>query len=154
MVLSGPFDYLEDAVKKVNKAARESGRSGNEIEKVAWLPTIPTFKGGAEKLAKRVVALVVADMPQPVIDMLDVDKHRVEQIQKAVSESGPSAGVPYVNQEIQEMFSISGGLEHMIDGFEALAKMGMTEVLLGPPFSGDWRGAMTELFREIHERRL
>ncbi|MFW9800558.1 MAG: hypothetical protein ACFFD9_08985, partial [Candidatus Thorarchaeota archaeon] len=84
----------------------------------------------------------------------EVDRHRVEKIRKAVSESGPSAGAPYVNQEIKDMFSISGELEHMVDGFETLAKMGMTEVLLGPPFSGDWRGAMTEVFREIHERRL
>ncbi|MFQ5834247.1 MAG: LLM class flavin-dependent oxidoreductase [Candidatus Thorarchaeota archaeon] len=154
VVLSGPFDYLDDAVKKVNKAAQASGRSGKEIEKVAWLPTIPTLKGGDETLAKRVVALVVADMPKPVIDMLEVDKHRIEKIQNTVAKAGPSAGVPYVNQELLDMFSISGEIEQIVDGFERLGKIGMTEVLLGPPFSGNWRGAITEVFREVHERRL
>ncbi|MFQ5834251.1 MAG: LLM class flavin-dependent oxidoreductase [Candidatus Thorarchaeota archaeon] len=152
VVLSGPFDYLDDAVKRVNKAAQASGRSGKEIEKVAWLPTIPMMKGGDEKLAKRVIALVVADMPQPVIDMLDVDKERVEHIREAVTHSGPSAGIPFVNQEILNMFSISGEIEHMVNRFETLAKKGMTEVVLGPPFSGVWREAMREIFQEVGRR--
>jgi hypothetical protein len=41
----------------------------------------------------------------------------------------------------------------MVDRFETLAKMGLTEVVLGPPFSGNWRGAMTEIFQEIERRQ-
>jgi alkanesulfonate monooxygenase SsuD/methylene tetrahydromethanopterin reductase-like flavin-dependent oxidoreductase (luciferase family) len=152
-VLSGPIDYLEDAVKRINKSAEETGRKADEIEKVAWLPTIPTFKGGKESLAKRVVALVVADMPQQVIDILDVDKERVDKLSTAVAESGPDAGIPHVDQELIDMFSISGSKEHMVDRFELLAKIGLTEAVLGPPFSGDWRAAMTEIFGEIKCRK-
>jgi 5,10-methylenetetrahydromethanopterin reductase len=152
-VLSGPIDYLKDAVKRINKSAEEMGRKADEIEKVAWLPTIPTFKGGKESLAKRVVALVVADMPQQVIDILDVDKERVEELRNAVAESGPDAGIPHVDQELIDMFSISGNKEHMVDRFELLAEIGLTEAILGPPFSGDWRAAMTEIFSEIGSRK-
>jgi len=153
VILSGPFDYLKDAIKRVDKAAENSGRSAKAIEKVAWLPTIPSFEGSDEGLAKRVVALVVADMPLQVVDMLDVDKQRVTQIREAVAKSGPSDGIPFVNQEIIDMFSISGEIEYMVDRFETLAKMGLTEVVLGPPFSGNWRGAMTEVFQEIERRQ-
>jgi len=153
VILSGPFDYLKDAVKKLNKAAEDSGRSPKDIEKVAWLPTIPSFEGSDEGLARRVVALVVADMPSQVIDLLDVDKQRVTRIREAVAKSGPSAGSPFVNQEITDMFSISGEIEYMVDRFEVLAKMGLTEVVLGPPFSGNWRGAMSEVFQEIKKRQ-
>jgi alkanesulfonate monooxygenase SsuD/methylene tetrahydromethanopterin reductase-like flavin-dependent oxidoreductase (luciferase family) len=152
-VLSGPIDYLKDAVKRINKSAEEMGRKADEIEKVAWLPTIPTFKGGKESLAKRVVALVVADMPQQVIDILDVDKERVDKLRTAVAESGPDAGIPHVDQELIDMFSISGNKEHMVDRFELLAEIGLTEAVLGPPFSGDWRAAMTEIFSEIGNRK-
>jgi len=152
VILSGPFVYLEDAIRRVNRAAEGSGRKESDVEKVAWLPTIPTFEGSDDELARRVVALVVADTPQQVIDMLDVDKERVAQIREAVTDAGPSAGIPLVNQEILNMFSISGEVEYMVDRFEALAKMGMTEVVLGPPFSGDWRGAVTEIFKEIRKR--
>jgi 5,10-methylenetetrahydromethanopterin reductase len=153
VILSGPFDYLKDAVKRVDRAAENSGRCAKDIEKVAWLPTIPSFEGSNEGLAKRVVALVVADMPLQVVDMLDVDKQRVTQIREAVAKYGPSAGIPFVNQEIIDMFSISGEIEYMVDRFEALTKMGLTEVVLGPPFSGNWRGAMTEVFQEIRRRQ-
>ncbi|MFX1271844.1 MAG: LLM class flavin-dependent oxidoreductase [Promethearchaeota archaeon] len=152
-VLSGPIDYLKDAVKRINSSAKNSGREDPDIEKVAWLPTIPTFKGGKEALAKRVVALVIADMPQSVLDLLDVDQERVERLRIAVSKSGPDAGIPYVNQELIDMFAISGSREHMVDRFELLAEIGLTEVVLGPPFSGDWRGAMTEIFEEIRNRK-
>ncbi|UCH04355.1 MAG: LLM class flavin-dependent oxidoreductase [Candidatus Thorarchaeota archaeon] len=153
VILSGPFDYLKDAVRRVDKAAENSGRSAKDIEKVAWLPTIPSFEGSDEGLAKRVVALVVADMPLQVVDMLDVDTQRVTQIREAVAKSGPSAGIPFVNQEIIDMFSISGEIAYMVDRFETLARMGLTEVVLGPPFSGNWRGTMTEVFQEIKRRR-
>jgi alkanesulfonate monooxygenase SsuD/methylene tetrahydromethanopterin reductase-like flavin-dependent oxidoreductase (luciferase family) len=52
-----------------------------------------------------------------------------------------------------DMFSISGDKEHMVDRFEELSKIGATEVVLGPPFTGDWRGAMEEIFEEIQRRR-
>ncbi len=152
-VLSGPIDYLKDAVSRINASAENSGRKGEDIEKVAWLPTIPTFKGGKESLAKRVVALVIADMPQPVLDLLDVDQERVDRLRLAVSKSGPKAGIPYVNQELIDMFAISGSREHMVDRFELLAKIGLTEVVLGPPFSGKWREATEEIFEEIVSRR-
>jgi 5,10-methylenetetrahydromethanopterin reductase len=152
-ILSGPIDYLKDAVKRINSSAKNSGRKGSDIEKVAWLPTIPTFKGGKEDLAKRVVALVIADMPQPVLDLLDVDQERVDRLRSAVSKSGPDAGIPYVNQELVDMFAISGSKEHMLDRFELLAEIGLSEVVLGPPFSGDWREAMTEIFEEMRNQR-
>ncbi|MFW9965914.1 MAG: LLM class flavin-dependent oxidoreductase [Candidatus Thorarchaeota archaeon] len=152
-VLSGPIDYLRDAVKRINRSAKDSGRKGKNIEKIAWLPTIPTFKGGKENLAKRVVALVVADMPQQVIDMLDVDKARVDKLRAAVAKAGPDEGIPYVDQELIDMFSISGSKEHMADRFDLLAQLGLTEVVLGPPFSGNWREATEEIFKEISSRR-
>ena len=68
-----------------------------------------------ESLAKRVVALVVADMPQQVIDLLDVDRERVDRLRTAVAESGPEGGIPHVDQELIDMFSISGNKEHMVE---------------------------------------
>jgi 5,10-methylenetetrahydromethanopterin reductase len=152
VILSGPFDYLKQANETINKAAENAGRHKKEVERVVWLPTIPTFKGGNEKLAKRVVALVVADMPDPVLEMLSIEKEKLDLLKEAVKKSGVSGGIDYIDQEIMDMFSISGDKEHMVDQFEKLNKFGATEVVLGPPFSGDWRGAMEDIFEEILRR--
>jgi 5,10-methylenetetrahydromethanopterin reductase len=153
MILSGPLDYIKYAIDVVNKSAVAEGRKIEDVEKVVWLPTIPTFKGGSEKLAKSVVALVVADTPEQVLDLLDIDRERADKIRQAVATSGPKGGAEFINQHFIDTFSISGSCEHMVDRFSLIHSLGATELVLGPPFSGDWRDAMTDIFQEIHLRR-
>ncbi|MFW9793492.1 MAG: LLM class flavin-dependent oxidoreductase, partial [Candidatus Thorarchaeota archaeon] len=153
VILSGPFDYLQNAIRMVDDAAEEVGKDRGSVEKVIWVPTVPTFKGIEEKVAKRVVALVIADTPVPVIDMLSVNLERVEKIRETVAASGPKDGAEYVDDELLDVFSISGTKEHMVDRFEELDKIGATEVVIGPPFSGDWRAATKEIFDEVNSRR-
>ena len=52
-----------------------------------------------------------------------------------------------------DTFAIAGTCEYMVDRFELIHSLGATEVVLGPPFSGEWRDAMTQIFEEIHLRR-
>ena len=153
LILSGPIDYLKYAIEVIDKSATAEGRNVEDVEKVVWLPTIPTFKGGSEKLAKQVVAIVVADTPKQVLDLLDLDLDRADKIRQAVAESGPKGGARFIDQHFIDTFSISGSCEHMVDRFEQIDRLGATELVLGPPFSGDWRGAMTDIFQEIRSRR-
>jgi alkanesulfonate monooxygenase SsuD/methylene tetrahydromethanopterin reductase-like flavin-dependent oxidoreductase (luciferase family) len=152
-ILSAPYDYLRFAIETVNDAAAEAGRNKNDVEKVVWVPTVPTFKGIKEKVARRVVALVIGDMPDAVLDMLEVDRERVNLIRETVAASSPKEGAEFVDDELLDVFSISGTKEHMVDRFEELAAIGATEIVLGPPFSGDWRDALVEIFAEVDSRR-
>ena len=153
VILSGPFDYLRHAIKLVDEAAEQAGRSKDDIEKVVWVPTIPTFKGIQEKVARRVVALVIADTPDAVLDLLAVDREKVNRIRETVAASSPKEGAEYVDDELLDIFSISGTKEHMVDRFEKVASIGATEIVIGPPFSGDWRDALVEIFAEVDSRR-
>jgi 5,10-methylenetetrahydromethanopterin reductase len=153
VILSGPFDYLRYAIKMVDDAAEQAGRNKHDVEKVIWVPTIPTFKGIKEKIARRVVALVIADTPDAVLDMLAVDRERVKQIRETVAASSPKEGAKFVDDELLDVFSISGTKEHMVDRFEDVAGIGATEVVIGPPFSGEWREALIEIFAEVESRR-
>lgn len=153
VILSGPFKYIDDAISSVNRAAAKANRKEQSIEKVVWLPTIPTIKGNSEKIAKRVVALVVADTPIQVLDSLNIDLELAAEIRQAVAVGGPRAGAGLVNHEFIDTFSIYGTKDHIVDKFDLLYKLGASEVVLGPPFSGDWREAMKEIFQEILSRR-
>jgi len=153
VILSGPIDYIKYAIEVIDKAAATEGRKAEDVEKVVWLPTIPTFKGGSDKLAKSVVAIVVADTPKQVLDLLDINREQTDKIRKTVAKSGPKEGAQFVDQSLIDTFAISGSCEHMVDRFELIHGLGATELVLGPPFSGDWREAMTDIFQEIHLRR-
>ena len=153
VILSGPFEYLQYAIRIVDKAAKEAGRNNKDVEKVIWVPTIPTFKGVEEKVARRVVALVIADMPDAVLDMLTVDRKKVDRIRNTVSSASPKESAKFVDDELLDVFSISGTKEHMVDRFENMVGIGATEIVLGPPFSGDWKKALAEIFKEVDSRR-
>jgi len=153
VIISGPIDYIKYAIELVDNAAASAGRKAEDVEKIVWLPTIPTFKGGSDKLARSVVAIVVADTPEPVLDILDIDRELAARIQKAVAKSGPEEGAKFVNQQFIDTFAISGSCEHMVDRFDLIHSIGATELVLGPPFSGNWREAMTDIFQEILLRR-
>ena len=153
VILSGPFDYLRYAIKMVNDAAEQTGRNKDDVEKVIWVPTIPTFKGIKGKVARRVVALVIADTPDPVLDLLAVDREKVNRVRETVAASSPKEGAKLIDDELLDVFSISGTKEHMVDRFEDVAEIGATEVVIGPPFSGDWREALEEIFAEVESRR-
>jgi 5,10-methylenetetrahydromethanopterin reductase len=153
VILSGPFDYLRYAIRVVNSSAEQAGRNKGAVEKVIWVPTIPTFKGIKEKVARRVVALVIADTPDAVLNMLAVDREKVNRIREIVASSSPNEGAKFVDNELLDIFSISGTKEHMVDRFEDLARIGATEVVIGPPFSGEWKQALVEIFAEVGSRR-
>ena len=52
------------------------------------------------------------------------------------------------------MVVVKAGLfEKAVDRFEEIAQLGVHEVVLGPPFSGDWREALIEIFAEVKSRR-
>jgi 5,10-methylenetetrahydromethanopterin reductase len=153
VILSGPTKYLKYAINVVNTAASDSGRSPENIEKVVWKPTIPTFKGGSEKLTKHVVALVVADTPKEVLGLLDIDMERADKVRERVASAGPKAAIELIDQQFIETFAISGTKEHMVDKFDQMHRIGATELVVGPPFSGNWRDAVTEIFEEVRNRR-
>lgn len=152
-ILSAPFDYLRFAIKTVNEAAEQAGRNKSDVEKVIWVPTVPTFKGIKEKIARRVVALVIGDMPDAVLDMLTVNREKVNLIRDTVAASSIKEGAEFVDDELLDVFSISGTKEHMVERFEELAAIGATEIVIGPPFSGEWREALVEIFAEVDSRR-
>jgi 5,10-methylenetetrahydromethanopterin reductase len=148
VILSAPFEYIERAIDIVKTAAADMKRNPAEIDVVVWIPTIPTFRGIKKKVARRIVALVVADTPESVVSMLSVDHERLAKIKARVASAGLKAGAEFVDDDVLDAFSISGSRQHMVDQFNALASLGVNEVVLGPPYAGEWKSSLAEVIRE------
>ncbi|MFO7837855.1 MAG: LLM class flavin-dependent oxidoreductase [Candidatus Thorarchaeota archaeon] len=152
VIFSGPIEYLRAAFQIVNDSASKHGRDPKDVEKVVWLPTIVQEGRGTNQLAKRVVALVASDMPPFVLEMLDIDEEKLDQVIKTVAKEGPSAGAEYVQEEMLDTFAISGTPEQIVNQFDALGEMGATDIILGPPYSRGWRKRMKAVMDLIKER--
>jgi alkanesulfonate monooxygenase SsuD/methylene tetrahydromethanopterin reductase-like flavin-dependent oxidoreductase (luciferase family) len=85
--------------------------------------------------------------------MLNLDKEELLHIRDSVSIGDVEAGVDLITDEILEAFSISGSKDHMVDRFDRIADIGATELVIGPPYSGEWKAAIRELISEIQSRR-
>ena len=91
------------------------------------------------------VATIVADTPTSILSRLPLDQERLETIRHRVEQRGPEDGAELVNDEIADAFVISGSVEDFLDAFDMLARMGVTEVVVGPPLTDDWRASMRDI---------
>ncbi len=149
VILSGPIDYIGDAIRIVNDSARHNERGPIEI--VVWQPIIPLVSD-EEDLARTIVAIIVADTPQGVMNMIDVDPGLVRNVKRAVTEGGPAAGAEFVDSTLVDAFVICGSTEEIVDKFDEFAGMGATEVVIGPPFVGEWKKTVGEIIEEARTR--
>ncbi len=146
VVLSGPKDYIKWAINRVHNASVEAGRHKDSVEIIVWNPTIPFSNESDEDLARKIVALIVSDTPKSVLDMLRVDHEQVDEIIRVTREGGVDKGAEIVDRDMLDVFCIAGTPEQMVGQFEALGRMGVSEILVGPPFSGEWRDAVQTIF--------
>ena len=82
--------------------------------------------------------------------LLKFFRNDAEQIWKATRREWQEAGVEF--KAVTEIF-VEKEKINPDTTFAELEKIGATEVVLGPPFSGDWKGATTEIFEEVKQRR-
>jgi len=131
VILSGPVSYIEKAVRIVQN--QRTRRTSRPPRVVAWLPTILTGRKADIKFAKTVTATVVADTPRSVLEMSDVDDDAI-RVQDVARRRGYAAASSSVTDELLNHFTIAGGADHICSVFQSLGKLGVEEVVFGPPY--------------------
>ena len=153
VILSGPTTYLDKAVKLVHEGARRAGRNTKDINVVVWIPTMLTT--GKEDLdrARKVVAFVLADTPESVIELSGLSLRTLEDIHEEYSRGGVEFAANHVTREILEDMILCGTAKELCDSFLALEKIGANEVVFGPPFGADRESAITQIARAWRKTR-
>ncbi|MCF2137077.1 MAG: LLM class flavin-dependent oxidoreductase [Candidatus Thorarchaeota archaeon] len=149
VILSGPKQYLKWAIKRVQNSAREIGRERDSVEIVIWNPIILMTQNENQDLARKIVAIILSDTPDDIVNLLKLDTERVNAIRQAVRESGPDKGADIVDPTLVDMFCTTGASEEVIAQFDEMARWGASEIVVGPPFTGMWRGTVEDLFSTI-----
>ncbi len=145
VILSGPKTYLKRAIHTIRKGSKKSNRREEEIRIVVWLPTV--LGAGREnlELAKRVVAVVLADMPATVLRMSRVNPEVVKDVREAFALEGIESATAQVTDEIVDDMIFHGSAHELCDSFLTLEDYGVNEVVFGPPYGAHRKLAVSEI---------
>ncbi len=146
VILSGPEQYIKWAVDRLRKSAREVGRDETEIEIVVWNPVVLDTASHDGSLLRKIVAIVASDTPDYILDLLNINQDGIADIRRAIQDEGLESGAALVDDKLTEMFCISGTTSVILDRFGELARIGASEIVVGSPFTGEWKEAVENLF--------
>jgi len=145
VILSGPKTYLMKAASLVRTSLQKRPEASRDFPFVVWVPTILTEKPGDLKLVKRIVAFVLADTPKKVLEMAELNLNEIEKIKLAFRNEGISKASRMVTEGLIEEIAIHGNPTQICEAFKQLEKLGVQEVVFGPPYGSNPEAALTKL---------
>jgi len=145
VILSGPKTYLQKAVKLVSSSIRKSPQPTRNFQFVVWIPTMLIEKPKDLNIVKRTVAFVLADTPRKVVEMAELNQDRVENIKKTFRDHGLEKALQLVTRDLIEEATIHGNSRQICDAFKSFEKLGVQEVIFGPPYGANPEAAVTKL---------
>ena len=146
-IITGPLGYLKGAVTLLRSgmARRKGPRSEGRLEVVAWEPTIITRDDKDTALARETVAVVLSDMPQFALALPGANLGRVEEVRSTMVKFGRKRASELVTDDLIDAFSINGDAGAVCSKLRSLEKLGVTEVVFGPPYGRDMRSSVKAL---------
>ncbi len=145
--MSGPKRYLAKAVEIVNQGLKVADRRREELTVVAWNPTCVTQTGEDVEQVKRITSFILADMPDSVIELADLDTDEVDPIREDVAAGNIEGAAAKVSDDLLRSIGIFGDGETVCNEMRAFGKLGVDEIVFGPPYGRGWRTAIATVFK-------
>ena len=134
VILSGPKTYIEKAVEVVRSSAREGGRTEGGLSLVVCPPTFITFTAEELKLAREVATIVLVDTLEGVLKASGIDLETVEAIRRSYLREGVETASRLLEEDVLDEMLFYGEPQELCESFLSLEKLGVNEVVFGPPF--------------------
>jgi 5,10-methylenetetrahydromethanopterin reductase len=145
LILSGPKRYIEESIKLVLSRREASGLNRSRFCFILWNPTILLHTRGDLEIVRKTVAVVAADTPDPVLEMAGIAGDEVRTIRTDMKRSGIEGAARKVSDRLVDQFCISGDAEDICDSFRNYSRLGIDEIVFGPPYGKDSRAAISEV---------
>ena len=146
IILSGPLPYLQQAIDLI-RAEATSRDSRARFRIVVWLPTLVVKAKKDRDLARSVAATVIADTPPNVLEMARIPEDDVGSLRRTARQQGYTEASKYVTDELLESFTLAGDTAHICEAFLSLGRLGVDEVIFGPPYGRDRLHSIREVIR-------
>jgi len=145
VILSGPKTYLKKAASTVRNSIARSGRSAKNFTFVVWVPMMVAQKPSDLRFIRQTAAYVLLDTPQNVLEMAELDSARVETLKKTYQRHGIASAAKLINDALLDELAVHGNVKQVCEGFQALQKMHVHEVVFGPPYGAKPQAALAKI---------
>ncbi|MFP3910330.1 MAG: 5,10-methylenetetrahydromethanopterin reductase [Archaeoglobaceae archaeon] len=147
---SNPSDF-----KEARKSIEEGLRGSNKKFDIAAYTSMSVDKDRekAREAAKIVVAFIAAGSPQVIFDRHNIDIEKIEKVKEALDRAFKKGEWKQVNKAVDDqlvdVFSISGTPEDAIENIEKLSKQAVTQVVAGSPLGPSKKNAINLMGKNV-----
>lgn len=145
---SHPKDY-EELISHVENGMNGSSRNISDFDVGAYTATsIGEDSESAKNAARIVVAFIIAGSAPPVLERHDLPKGLSEEIHLSLSKGDIGGAIRLVNDDLLDIFSITGTSEEIISKINSLEKTGVTQYVVGAPIGKETDNSI-RLFEDV-----
>jgi len=149
---SHPLD-ISLAVKEVRSSLNEAGKLISNFDTAAYTSfSVSADPVEAVKLARPVVAFIAAASPDSVLERHGLSAERVQVIKTALAKGQFKEGFKAVNDELLEVFSITGTPSQCTEKIATILKEGVSQLVIGSPIGADKTRTIELIGSEIVSR--
>jgi len=148
VILSGPKTYLKKAISLVKDSLKRNAHSSRDFKFVVWVPTILAESPKDLNLVRQIVAFVLVDTPRQVLEMAGLDYEQVERIKEVYQRQGMKKASELVTEGLTDEAAIHGNPKKILEAFGTIEKLGVHEVVFGPPYGVDPEKAVMKVSEE------
>jgi len=145
VILSGPREYVKESIELIRERRLAAGLTERGFSFVLWVPTIMLSDERDLELAKKVVAVVVADTPDRLLETAGVSTDEVNTIRAIMRGSGAKEAARNVSDKLVDEFCISGDAERICEIFRSYSSLGINEAVFGPPYGRNPKDAIQQV---------
>jgi 5,10-methylenetetrahydromethanopterin reductase len=130
---SHPAD-ISSAVKEVRSGLEEVGKAPSQFDIAAYTSfSVSADPAEAAKLARPVVAFIAAASPDSLLERHGIPAERVQVIKDALAKGQFKEAFKSVNDELLEVFSITGTPAQCTEKISRVIKEGVSQLVIGSP---------------------
>ena len=145
LILSGPKKYIQESVRLVLDRRAALNLPHSKFTFTLWVPTILLRDRSDLELVRKVVAVVVADTPKSVLEIAGIAEDEIEGVRTGMARKKVEEAASRVSERLIDQFCISGDAENICKSLRDYSGFGIDEVVFGPPYGRDSRGAIVDV---------
>ena len=147
---SHPKDF-KIAMEKIKEGVEKAGRDLKEIDVTAYASFSigDTREAALEGDAKIVVAFIVAGSPDVVLERHDLDLDACNKVRGLLGEGNFKDLPGSITDEMIDAFAVVGNKDQCIKRIEDLAKVGVTQFVVGSPIGPKKKAGIKQIGEEI-----